>query len=99
RLDTAAIPVTIFNWLGADAGVAASGLTRYFGQQRINGGAFSTITLPAPLATATSRQLSAGSSYQFQVSAVDAAGNTSSPAAGTSFSVTAFDESNAAISY
>jgi subtilisin-like proprotein convertase family protein len=105
RLETAAIPVTIFNWLGTDpdpgpgAEQDPSGLASYWTQQSLNGAAFTTITPPSPLATATSRQLTPGKTYRFQTRAVDVAGNTSNPSIGSQFAVSAFDELNGAIAY
>jgi hypothetical protein len=97
RLETAAVPVTIFYWLGSDA---LSGLDRYWVQQSLNGAPFGTIKLSSPLATAVVRQLTAGTTYQFQARVVDVAGNTSTPALQTPpFRALLFSEVDAGIAY
>jgi hypothetical protein len=114
RLDTAAVPVTLFGWSAVDPSPGAgsnavqphvrfdqppSGLNRYWVQQMLNGGAPQTLTLPAPLAMATVRQLVPGNTYRFQVSAVDAAGNLSAAQFTHSVGLEVFNEEHPTIAY
>jgi hypothetical protein len=95
-LSSTSVPVTIFNWQGADA---RSGLAAYSLQQVVNGGAPTQASLSNPLATATVRYLVPGNTYQYRIQAVDRAGNTSVVTDGPTFAFNAFQETAPSIAY
>ena len=82
-------------WSGSDA---TSGIARYELAQSTDGGAWTTVstTLTSPTAT---RNLAPLHTYRFRVRAVDKAGNPGSWATGTTFRISRYSESNAAITY
>ncbi len=62
---------TRVSWSATDA---TSGVPGYQLEQRTDGGAWVSLTLPGPLVTASVRSLAPGHSYQYRVRAVDGAG-------------------------
>jgi Chitobiase/beta-hexosaminidase C-terminal domain/Bacterial Ig-like domain len=94
QLGTTNIPVRI-SWSASDG--SGSGLKSYELQQSVNGGTFTTVSLPTLLTKVKSFQLAPGSTYQYRVRATDKAGNTSAYVAGPTFRVTVAQESSAAI--
>jgi hypothetical protein len=90
---TAADPVTI-SWAGTDA---TSGVNHYSLYQSKDGGAF---TLAATTATPSfNKNLGAGHTYQFEVTATDNAGNTSAVRAGSVYKLTLYKENASTIKY
>jgi hypothetical protein len=79
RLPVTTVPVTVYGWTASDA---TSGLERYWAQQSTDGSAFSSITLPSPLAPSDRRYLEPEHTYAFRLRAVDRAGymSTTGPA-------------------
>ena len=78
RLAGTAVPVTL-SWTGADED-GGSGIARYEIQRRLNGGAWADVTTAAAGPTFATTAPSGGT-VEFQVTAVDKAGNRSAPAA------------------
>jgi hypothetical protein len=93
HLGNTSVPVSI-TWAGTDS---ASGISHYDLEESVDGGAFSLVASPAT-ATATVN-LNPGHSYQFEVRATDKAGNVSGFTVGSTFTLTAFQETASAISY
>jgi pro-kumamolisin-like protein len=87
------IPVTV-TWHGTDA---TSGVNHYTLYQSTDGGAF------ADIATTTKASkvlfLAPGHRYRYEVSGTDNAGNTSAKAAGSTYTLTAYQENSSAITY
>ena len=95
-LGTSTVPVKL-TWSATD-NPGGSGIASYQLQQRINGGAYTNVTLPSATATTISRSLAPGTNtYRYRVAATDKAGNVSAWVAGPSFKVSAFQESSSAI--
>jgi hypothetical protein len=69
-------------WTAADEALG-SGLDHYTLQQSVNGGAWSTIALAAPLSTSASVSMPTSGSVAYQVTACDAKANCSTSATGT----------------
>ena len=97
RLGTTNVPVKL-TWSATD-NTDGSGVASYQLQQSTNGGAYSNVSLPSSTATSVTLNLAPGSTYQFRVAAKDGAGNVSAWAEGSSFKVSASQESDTAISY
>jgi hypothetical protein len=77
-------------WTGADAG---SGIARYEAAVSTDGGAY--VTVATSLSTPSlSRALSAGHTYRLRVRAVDHSGNIGAWSYGTSFRISAYQESS-----
>jgi len=83
-------------WSGADAGV---GLLRFDLQRSVNGGAFATLTLPSPTATALNLPFTIGGHYQFRVRSVDKNGNASAWFTGPIFTAARYQETSGYITY
>ncbi len=95
-LGTSAVPVRL-SWSASDG--SGSGVVRYQLQQSTNGGSYATVSLPSATTTVITRSLTPGYSYRFRVRAYDRAGNLSAFATGPGFTVDAFQESSAKVSY
>jgi hypothetical protein len=89
------VPVQI-SWAATDA---TSGVCSYQLQESVGGGAFTNVSLPAATTTKVRRQEIPGTSYRYRVQATDCAGNASAFGLGRLFTVSAFQETNAAIAY
>jgi large repetitive protein len=83
-------------WSGMDAGV---GLARFDLQRALNGGAFATLTLPSPTATALDLPFTIGANYQFRVRSVDKNGNASAWFTGPVFTVARYQETSGFLHY
>ena len=83
-------------WTGSDPG---SGVVRYQLQVSVDGGTFTTITLPSATTTSLNRTVSDGHSYAFRVRATDFEGNTSAYATGPAFKPIRFQEASATVTY
>jgi large repetitive protein len=92
-LGTSTVPVKL-SWSATDAEV-----TKYELQQSTNGGAYANVSLPSPTATAVTRSLAPGNTYQFRVRAQDGVGNWSEWSEGPAFAVEDNQETSGAISY
>ncbi len=90
------IPVTI-SWAATDA----SGICAYELQERVNGGAWTSVSLASPTAKSVSRNETPGSVYQYQARARDCSTNQnwSGFAAGPSFTPSKDEETSSAITY
>ncbi|MGH3158195.1 MAG: S53 family peptidase, partial [Streptosporangiaceae bacterium] len=87
------VPVAI-SWNGTDA---TSGISHYTLYQSKNGGAFTqAATTTAPTFV---KGLTPGSTYQFEVSATDNAGNVSARKAGKTYTLKLYQENSTAIKY
>jgi hypothetical protein len=93
QLGTTAVPILI-KWAGTDG---TSGIAHFDLQRSVDGGAFSTVASPAT--AQASVNLNPGHSYKFQVRATDNAGNNSGFTAGRAFTLSAFQETDGAITY
>ncbi len=93
-LGTSRVPVRLA-WSGTDA----DGIASYQLQRSENGAAFGDVALPSTTSTAINLGLAPGSTYQFRVRATDRLGSVSDWATGTSFVVTADQESSTALAY
>jgi len=90
------VPVNL-TWSATDG---ESAIVEYQLQQSSNGGTtFSAVTLSSVTLTSTVIHLTPGKTYQYRVRAKDAAGNVSDWAYGRKFVVSAFQETNSAITY
>lgn len=107
RLGTSNVKVKLA-WRATDA----DGVSSYQLQQSVNGGTFTTVTLPSPTATTITQPLTAGDGYQFQLQYTDALAHTSIYAAGPgyefdnngnslnqAFLVKLYDDTNTAVTY
>ena len=95
RLGTTTLPVTI-TWSGYDN---ESGLNRYQLQSKVDGGSWQSIGFSNLLTTTLNRTLLIGSTYQFQVRAIDNAGNSGDWMAGPNLTVEAHQESSTSIAF
>jgi hypothetical protein len=93
HLGATTAPISI-SWAGTDA---TSGVNHYDLMESVDGGAFSLVASPA--GTSITENLKPGHSYQFEVRAIDNAGNVSGFTAGSKFTLTAFQETSSAIKY
>ena len=89
------IPVTL-NWAGTDDSGSVAGYQLY---AKTNGSEWVQQTLSSPTATSVVFALKPGSSYQFAVTAVDAAGNVSQLSVGTPFTVASYGDDSAYVGY
>jgi hypothetical protein len=94
RVVGSSMPVS-FAWTATDTG---SGVDHFDIQQRRDGGAWTTVTTGYRRSEIL-RQLATGHSYQFRVRAVDHVGHVGAWRAGTSFSVSSYQESSTRIRY
>jgi hypothetical protein len=95
QLGTTTVPVRIA-WSASDA---TSGVATYTLMKSVNGAAYTNVNLGNPVANSVTINLLPGKHFQFEVSATDKAGNTSSFVAGSQFTLTAFKTSASAITY
>jgi hypothetical protein len=86
---------TKLTWSGSDA---TSGIARYELAQSTDGGAWTTVSTSLTTAT-TTRSLAKSHTYRFRVRAIDRAGNVGGWAYGTTFRVSAYQETSTAIHY
>jgi len=93
HLGATAVPIKI-SWAGTDA---TSGINHYDLEESVDGGAFSLVA--SPTAANATVNLNPGHSYKFEVRATDNAGNVSGFTAGTTFTLSAFQETASAITY
>jgi hypothetical protein len=93
-LGASTVPVKL-TWSATDAG---TGVSEYKLQQSTNGGSFATVPI-STMSTTTTRQLSAGNTYQFRVQARDQVGNWSEWVNGSAFTVNDYQETSSAVSY
>jgi hypothetical protein len=68
-------------------------------QQSLDGGAYTTVSLPSALTTASVRQLSNGHTYRFRMRATDKNGNTSAYRYGASFKVVRYQDNSTSVVY
>lgn len=90
------VPVRI-SWAGTDG--SGSGIARYQLQRSTNSGAWQTVQLPSPTASAVVVSLVPGNSYAFRVRAVDRQSNWNGWTAGPRFTAAAYDDSSPMIGY
>ncbi|HEY2577118.1 MAG TPA: S53 family peptidase, partial [Streptosporangiaceae bacterium] len=90
---SAGAPVAV-SWNGHDA---TSGINHYTLSQSKDGGAFTTVATTT--ATQSFRNLPAGHTYQFKITATDNAGNVSAGSLSKVYSLKLFQENNSAIKY
>jgi hypothetical protein len=83
-------------WTGSDPG---SGVVTYQLQVSVDGGTFTTITLPSNTTISLNRTVSDGHSYAFRVRATDFEGNTSAYATGPTVKPIRFQEASATVHY
>lgn len=83
-------------WSATDAGV---GVTGYIVQRSVDGGSYSTVTLPTATTRSISPFLTVGHSYRYRVRAIDANGNSSSYVYGPTFKDSRSEESSTAVVY
>jgi hypothetical protein len=88
------IPARI-TWYASDI----DGVYGYWLQERVDGGAWRTVTLPTRTTRAVVRALYPWHTYQYQVKASDNVGNSSPWAVGTAFVAIAYDQSSSAVTY
>jgi hypothetical protein len=88
------IPARI-SWFASDI----DGVYGYWLQERVDGGAWRTVTLPTRTTRAVVRALVPWHTYQYQVKASDNAGNSSAFAVGPSFVAIAYDNSSSAVTW
>jgi Fibronectin type III domain len=93
QLGTTAVPILI-KWAGTDG---TSGIAHFDLQRSADGGAFSTVA--SPTTAQASVNLNPGHSYRFRVRATDNAGNKSGFTASRAFTLSAFQETDGAITY
>jgi hypothetical protein len=96
-LSNSTVPMALA-WSATDPG--GSGIASYELQQSVNGGAFTSVQLPAPTATSITLNLKGGTfnapiSYKFQVRATDGAGNVSAWTPGQTFTLSLLDDTAA----
>jgi hypothetical protein len=84
-----------FTWTGADA---ASGVARYEAALSTDGGAWSTISTALTSPTLT-RALASGHTYRLRVRAVDKAGNVGAWVGGSTFELTAYQQTSSKLSF
>jgi hypothetical protein len=94
RLGTNYIPARI-SWSASDI----DGINGYWLQERVDSGAWRTVTLPTKTTASVVRPLVSWHTYQYQVKASDLAGNSSAWAVGPAFVAVAYDNGSSAITY
>ena len=94
QLGTSKIPL-VLSWSGLDA----SGVSAFVLQQSRNGGAWTSVALPNPVATTLTLMRPPGSTFRFRVRATDTVGNTSAWVLAATFKLVVRQESNSAIGY
>jgi hypothetical protein len=92
---TDSVPVKL-TWSATD-NTGGSGIASYQLQQSVDGGAYTTVTLPSAATTNISPSLTPTKTYRFRVAAKDKAGNASAWSYGPSFKVNAYQESSSSI--
>jgi hypothetical protein len=95
QIGTVNVPVNI-SWLANDA---LSGVAGYALRESINGGPFVPVPLVSPGTPHVTLNLAPGHTYRFSVRATDHAGNTSAFVSGSTFKLTALQETAAGIVY
>ena len=78
---------------------SGSGVVSYQLQVSVDGGTFTTISLPSPTATSITRTQTDGHTYAYRVRATDFEGNTSGYQTGPTLKPARFQENNAAVHY
>lgn len=94
RLGTTNVPVRL-SWSATDA----NGISRYWLQQSVDGGAYSTVTLPSAATKIITRLLARSHAYRFRVNAMDSTGKWGTWKPGPGFTVSHYQETNGAIAY
>jgi hypothetical protein len=89
------VPVS-FSWSGTDTGW---GIAKYELQRSVNGGAWHTVTLPAPITTSITQQLTRYVSYRYRVRATDKYGNVGYWDYGPTFTPKSVGDSSATVTY
>jgi uncharacterized repeat protein (TIGR01451 family) len=92
KLTTVSVKVS---WSATDA----SGVCAYDLQESVDGGPFTSVSLPNPTSKSVVRDQTPGHAYQYRVNATDCVGNTSPYKTGTALTDGADDDGSAAISY
>lgn len=93
QMGSTSVPISL-TWAGSDA---ASGISHYDVEQSVDGGAFSLVS--SPTAANATVNLNPGHSYQFEVRATDDAGNVSGFTAGSTFTLSAVQETTSTVTY
>jgi len=92
-LGVTSAPIKV-SWNGADN---LSGINHYDLQESVDGGSFATVATQG--ATTKILNLDPGHSYRFRVRATDNAGNVSGFSAGSTFTLSAYQETSGSIAY
>jgi Bacterial Ig domain len=90
------VPVKIA-WSATDG--TGVGVASYQLQQSLDGGTFTTISLPTPTTTSSTRGLSAGHTYKFRMRATDKNGNVSAYRNGSTFTVARYQDNSSVVHY
>lgn len=83
------------SWSASDPG----GIAAYKVQRKVDGGSWSTVTLPSAGDTVVKQALTSGSTYRYRVRATDGAGNTSAYAYGPTFKPVRTQQTNSAVTW
>ncbi|WP_183061610.1 protease pro-enzyme activation domain-containing protein [Motilibacter peucedani] len=89
-------PVQIL-WSGSDTG--GSGISGYTLQQSVDGGAYTGVSLSSPGATSAIVHIHSGHTYRYQVRVTDRAGNVSGWKAGSTFTLSSYENTSSRIAY
>jgi hypothetical protein len=92
----ATMPVRIA-WSASDG--TGVGIASYQLQQSVDGGAYTTITLPTATTTSSLRGLGVGHSYRFRMRATDKNGNVSAYRNGSLFTALRYQDNSTAVHY
>jgi hypothetical protein len=87
------VPVDVV-WNATDN---ASGVASYSVQRKVDNGPFTTVLLDSDTDTSVGQVLAPGHTYQYRVSATDAAGNTSAPTTAKAFKVNLVQENQGVV--
>jgi hypothetical protein len=93
QLGATKVPIKI-SWAGTDA---LSGVDHYELFESVDGGAFGLVK--SPNAAHATRKLAPGHTYRYEVRAIDNAGNVGAFGVGSTFTLSAYQESSGSIAY
>ena len=85
------------SWTGTDAG--GTGIAKYQLQVSVNGGSFTTVSLPSAVSTSIDRTLSSGASYRYRVRATDRQGNVGAYVTGPTFTTARYQNTSSSVTY